>query len=118
MTQLIDTSILIKRIKDKKPIEGNISVITLIEMLRGVTENKRGELKKLIEEGFTIVEITNDVILEYCKLYHSLREKGQLMNDADLLLAASAKASDIPLITSDKGFKKLENLGVKIIIEE
>lgn len=118
MTQLIDTSILIKRIKDKKPIEGNISVITLIEMLRGIPERKRGMLKKVIEEGFTIVEITNDVILEYCKLYDRLKEKGQLMNDADLLLAASAKASGIPLVTSDKGFKRLENLGVKIIIEE
>ncbi|MEM4382551.1 MAG: type II toxin-antitoxin system VapC family toxin [Candidatus Caldarchaeum sp.] len=118
MTQLIDTNILIKRLKEKKPVEGKISVKTLIEMLRGTPETKRGKLKKTIEEGFTIVEITNDVILEYCKLYDRLKEKGQLMNDADLLLAASAKASGIPLITSDKGFKRLENLGVSIIIEE
>ncbi|GBC69833.1 tRNA(fMet)-specific endonuclease VapC [archaeon HR01] len=118
MTQLIDTSVLIKRVKEKKPVEGKISVITLIEMLRGIPGSKRGKLKKTIEEGFTVVEITNDVILEYCELYDKLKEKGQIMNDADLLLAASAKASGIPLITSDNGFKRLENLGIKIIIEE
>ncbi len=73
MTQLIDTNILIKRLKEKKPVEGKISVKTLIEMLRGTTETKRG------------------------------------------ILAASAKASGIPLITSDK---RLQNLGVNIIIEE
>lgn len=118
MTQLIDTSVLIKKLKEKKPVDGKISIITLIEMLRGIPEAKRGKLKKTIEEGFTVVEITNDIILEYCKLYDRLKEKGQLMNDADLLLAASAKASGIPLLTLDKGFKRLENLGVKVIIEE
>jgi hypothetical protein len=36
-------------------IEGNISVITLIEIRKGVSGGKVGELKKLMEEGFTIV---------------------------------------------------------------
>ena len=95
---------------------GYISVITLIEILRGVKENKRSKVKELLETVFDVLPIDNDVILEYCVLYQKLKERGQLVSDADLLIAATARSRNLTVITNDKDFLRLRNLGVKVKI--
>ena len=112
---LFDTSALIKMFKEKKFQMGSISIITLIEFLRGIPKNKRTKTKKLLEETFDIIPLDNHVILEYCNMYEELRKTGNLIPDADLLIAASAKSKNLKLITMDKHFKKLKNQEIEII---
>ena len=113
---LFDTSALIKMFKEKEFQMGAISVITLIEFLRGIPKNKRSKTKKLLEEAFDIIPLDNHVILEYCNLYEELRKTGSLIPDADLIIAASAKTKNLKLITMDKHFEKLKNQGLEIEI--
>ncbi len=114
--KLFDTSIIIKMLREKQFQVGAISIITLIEILRGTSASKRKIVKKLLEGAFEIITIDNEVILEYCKLYEKLKVKGLILPDADLLIAASAKAYNMKLITMDKDFERLRNYGLKIEI--
>ena len=118
MSRLLDTSSLIKDFREKRFTKGSISMITLIEFLRGVSEKKRRRVKSALEEAYEVIDLDNDVILEYCRLYDELRGKGEMIGDADLLIAASAKARKLTLVTLDKGFKRLEKLGVKVMVNE
>jgi len=96
---------------------GCISVITLIEILRGVHEGKRLETKNALEEAFNMIQIDNEIVLEYCRLYEELKSRGLSMGDADLLIAATAKANKLTLKTMDKSFEKLRehNINIEII---
>jgi predicted nucleic acid-binding protein len=73
---LVDTSVLVDMLRKGVPATGYISVVTLIEFLRGVDEARRLETKTLLEEAFNIAPIDNEVVLEYCRLYEGLRRKG------------------------------------------
>ena len=111
---LFDTSIIIRMIKDKRFEMGAISVLTVIEILRGVAKEKRKKVKDLLEKTFDVIDIDNKVILEYCNLYQALRGKGELIPDVDLLIAACAKAYDLVLVTMDSDFERLKKYGVKV----
>ncbi|MEM0481968.1 MAG: type II toxin-antitoxin system VapC family toxin [Nitrososphaerota archaeon] len=115
---LLDTSILIELLRRGALEEGSISVITLIEVLRGVPAHKRNEVKSSLEELYEIISLNNDVVNEYCKLYEKLKSIGVKVPDADLLIAASAKAKNLTLVTSDKHFEQLRELGLKVEIRQ
>jgi hypothetical protein len=112
--KLIDTSVLIDNLRRGVFEEGSISVITLIEVLRGVASEKRDRVKRLLEKSFDVLGIDNKVILKYCELYTSLKEKGQLISDADLLIAATAIANNLVLVTRDKDFERLRSHGLRL----
>ena len=115
--KLVDTGILIDWLRRGELREGCISVITLIEILRGVPAHKRREVKPALEKIYTIIPLDNEVIQEYCNLYEALKRRGIKISDADLLIAASAKAKNLTLVTADKGFERLRRFDVKIQIE-
>ncbi len=114
MTDLIDTSTVIADLRAGTYRAGSISVITLVEVLRGIAGNKRKEVKKLLEAGFEVVDLDNDVIEKYCTLYSDLKARGQSLPDADLLIAASAKSRGLDLVSSDEQFERLGDLGPKV----
>mgnify|MGYP001045512562 CR=1 FL=1 len=114
MTDLIDTSTVIADLRAGIYRAGFISVITLVEILRGIAEEKRKEVKKLLEAGFEVVDLDNEVIEKYCILYSDLRAKGQSLPDAHLLIAASAKSRDLDLVSSDEHFQRLGELGPRV----
>jgi len=89
--------------------------VTLIEVLRGIGDEKRAEIKELLEGSFDVVNIDNTVITTYCTLYHKLRERGETIPDVDLLVAATALSHNLPLKTGDKHFERLKPLGLRII---
>jgi predicted nucleic acid-binding protein len=91
-------------------------VITLTEILRGIQGSKRLSVKTALEDAFNVVQISNEVILEYCRLYEELKTRGLIMSDADLLIAATAKANRLTLKTADKSFEKLREFDVDIEI--
>ena len=111
---LLDTDILVELLRERRHEVGAISIITLIEVLRGLEAEKSGKVKGLIEESFHVLTIDNKVIKTYCSLYHSLKNEGVLIPDADLLIAATAISHNTPLKTRDKHFKRLKTLGLKL----
>lgn len=71
-------------------------------------------MKELLEKYFKILNLDNNVIEEYCKLYTILRKQGVLLPDSDLLIAATALAYSEKLITKDKSFEKLKDYGLNV----
>jgi len=117
--KLIDTDVLIEVIRNNRVYEireNCISIITLLEFLRGIEkESERKLLKENLEKITKIIEINNKVILTYCKLYRELKKKGKILPDADLLQASIAISNNFSLATKKlKHFKRLEKFGLKL----
>jgi len=110
---LLDTDIVIETVK-KQDISGVISVITLIEFLRGVEDKKRPEAKLLLEESFDILNLDDQIIEVYCSLYRKLKEQRNLLPDGDLIIAATAIAHNLVLETNDAHFQRIKALGLKL----
>jgi len=112
--KLIDTSVLIDNLRRGVYEEGAISIITMIEILRGIPPRKRDKAKQLLEKSFEVLSINNKVVLKYCELYTSLKQKGQLISDVDLLIAATAIVNDLILVSKDEDFERLKEQGLKL----
>jgi predicted nucleic acid-binding protein len=111
---LLDTGIVIDIMENNNYAPAIISPITLLEVLRGVEDKKRPIAKQLLEESFTILNLDNSIIEAYCKIYRKLKQEGNLLPDADLLIAATAIAHDLTLETKDTHFARLKSLGLKL----
>ena len=114
--KLLDTSILVENIRMGVFEPGYISVITLMEVLRGGKPEKRDRVKKLLEESFEVLPLSNEVILKYCELYDRLKQRGEVMPDADMLIAATAIVNDMELITMDRDFERVIEMGLRLEI--
>ncbi|MGI0079560.1 MAG: type II toxin-antitoxin system VapC family toxin, partial [Nitrososphaerales archaeon] len=89
--------------------DGSISIITLIEVLRGIEDGeKREKTSGLLEQAFKVVDVNRDVARAYFKLYFGLKRKGESSSDADELIAATALSQGETLLTSDKSFLKFD----------
>jgi len=111
---LLDTDVVIEMLRKRRYEAGAISIITLIEVLRGLKTEKRKKVKELLEESFDVLNINNQVIETYCSIYRNLKEKGVLVPDADILIAATAISNNMALKTGDKHFKELKEFGLKL----
>ncbi|MEX2751623.1 MAG: type II toxin-antitoxin system VapC family toxin [Candidatus Freyarchaeota archaeon] len=116
---LVDTSVLVEYSKTKRLelLEDSfLSTISLIEFLRYYrVEETRTRLKTLLEDIFQIVSIDNDTVFTYCKLYNTLKERGETIEDTDLLIASIAIAKDLILHTLNlKHFERLSKYGLKL----
>jgi predicted nucleic acid-binding protein len=74
---------------------------------------RREAVKKHLEKSYTIIHLNNEIILKYCELYDKLRETSEILNDADLLIAATAVASNLTLVSRDKDFERSLEHGLK-----
>ena len=111
---LLYTGIIIDIIENNNYSPAIISQITLLEVLRGIDDKKRPTVKQLLEESFTVLNLDNSIIETYCKIYRKLKQEGNLLPDADLLIAATAIAHDLTLETKDEHFARLKSLGLKL----
>ncbi len=111
---LLDTDAVIEILKKKRYEAGKISIITLIEFLRGLEVERRKKAKELLEESFDVLNIDNQVIETYCNIYRNLKEEGVPIPDADILIAATAISNNMTLKTRDKHFRVLEKFGLKL----
>ncbi|WP_052296232.1 type II toxin-antitoxin system VapC family toxin [Thermococcus barophilus] len=97
---LIDTSVLIDHFKKRTHLEG---------------EERRKAFLRELRKLFKIEEIDDLVVLTYCKLYRALKRNGELIEDADLLIAATAIAKGYTLWTRNiKHFERLEKFGLRL----
>ncbi|KXA89162.1 hypothetical protein AKJ61_03450 [candidate division MSBL1 archaeon SCGC-AAA259B11] len=111
---MFDTDVVIEMVRDEEYETGAIPIITVIEVLRGVKEEKRSKVKQLLENSFDVLGLENRVIMTYCRLHRVLKEKGETLPDADLLVASTAIAYDLVLKSGDGHFERVEEYGLAL----
>lgn len=89
-----------------------VSIITLGELLALATKwnwaAKRRAAILDLEKNFVVVDIRNrEVLARYAELGVHWERQGRRMEQNDLWIAATAKAADATLLTTDGDFRKL-----------
>ena len=124
---LLDTNICIALLRGNRDIakkiidlgEGacHLSVITLYELMFGAYYSKREKQEvpkvKQFVERFPIVPLV-DAVEEYAIIKTRLRSSGILIDEFDLMIAASALAGSYTLVTDNiKHFQRIEGLRIE-----
>jgi tRNA(fMet)-specific endonuclease VapC len=117
-----------KEIKDrliKELLEGNqfiVNPITYYEISRGllaIDSQKKFQMFKDLCGIFGIIELSNDVLDIAAQNYVILRKKGELIEDADLFIAATCIANDLVLITNNQShFSRIDGLKIESWLEK
>jgi predicted nucleic acid-binding protein len=64
--------------------ENPISIITAIEFIRGISEEKQKKVFDIFKEMFEIIEIDLSMIIPFSKIYRDLKNRGELIDDASI----------------------------------
>ncbi len=125
---LLDTSFVISLARgedlalDDPPEEAAISAVTLCGLHHGVLvatdEQRPGRLATLIfaERRFAALPIDTRVAPYYGRLLaDARRRRGKKLQTADALIAATAAAHELPLITRDRDFSNLDSVTAIIV---
>lgn len=129
MKYLIDTNIVIDHFKDKPQVVSflqkaeqsglAVSVISLGEILEGlVGQPKEVKRRKDLEDfivATTVVDVNREIAEIFAKIRANLRNKGELINNLDILIAATALEYNLTLVTEDNDFRRIEGLRLKFI---
>jgi len=123
MAYLIDTDILIYSMKGNPVVHDNfqlhmkdikaISVISYGELIFGAKKSKESTKNmaavRRLSEIFPIVEITKNIIEIFGELKAKLVKSGTVLDEMDLLIAASAINMNYTLVTNnEKHFSRLK----------
>ena len=122
---IFDTSLLVDASRRKKSaldlIESFSSkeriattVVSKYEMLRGATARDASFVAELLDK-FVIYDFLDSVVVEVVKMYKTLSEKGQMVNELDLIIAGIAAANNEALITKDRDFLKFEDKRIVVL---
>ena len=125
---LLDTSFVISLARgedltlDDRPEEAAISAVTLCGLHHGVLvatdEQRPGRLATLIfaERRFAALPIDTRIAPYYGRLLaETRRQRGKKLQTADALIAATAAAHELPLITRDRDFANLDSINAIIV---
>jgi predicted nucleic acid-binding protein len=125
---LLDTSFVISLARgedvglEDPPEEAAISAVTLCGLHHGVlvaTDDQRpGRLATLIfaERRFAALPIDTRIAPYYGRLLGGARRRrGKKLQTADTLIAATAAAHELPLITRDRDFSNLDSVNAIIV---
>ena len=98
-----------------------INIISYYEILRGLkdlgNEEKLRRFDNFIQEN-ELVFITKDTIEKAAEIYAYLKKEGNLIEDADILMASTAIVEDLVLITNNiKHFKRVKDLEIENWLE-
>lgn len=127
MRYLIETSVIIDYIRGKREVvslvdglEGELSssYVCLAELYEGifrVQEKKRAE--RAVLEFFSsmseIYSVDREIAESFGKIRVDLKNKGEVIEDLDILIAATCLAKGLTLVTSNpRHFKRIKNLDV------
>ena len=118
---LIDTSLLIDYFRKKKKEKTEFvrlsedynlyaSSITRFEILRGATESQKPFWEKVFKL-VTVIPLTDDAIDFAISEVKYLKSQNKLIGLADLFIASTALASNLPIATfNKKHFERVRNL--------
>jgi predicted nucleic acid-binding protein len=125
---LLDTSFVISLAReedftlDDPPEEAAISAVTLCGLHHGVLvatdEQRPGRLSTLVfaERRFAALPIDRRIAPHYGRLLADARRRqGKKLQTADALIAATAAAHELPLITRDRDFAHLDSINAIIV---
>ncbi len=117
MGLMVDTNVFIKFEKSNKPVDLSpwepsekvyISVVTVSELLMGVhradTEERKQRRSAFIEaviSGVAVLDFTVASARLHAEIYAELAKKGQLIGAHDLIIAATARQHDLPILTDN-----------------
>ena len=93
-----------------------INIISYYEILRGLkdlgNEEKLNRFEDFIQEN-ELVSIRKSTVEKAAEIYAYLKKEGILIEDADILMAATAIVEELVLITNNiKHFKRVKDLKV------
>ena len=94
----------------------SFSIITRYEILRGL-KAKQATAQLAVFDQFCkanrILELTDEIIVKAAEIYSGLYQRGELIGDADILIAASALVHDLVVVTgNEKHFRRIPKLTV------
>ncbi|MBI2430776.1 MAG: type II toxin-antitoxin system VapC family toxin [Candidatus Levybacteria bacterium] len=126
MKYLLDTDIVINHLRkrvmiNKAVLESGaaISIITLGELLYGAEKSDNPETSVTILEkslnilGLELVNLSKNIMVEFAKIKTVLEKNGIRLEDFDLLIAATAKANSLTLVTKNlHHFTRVPNLQI------
>jgi predicted nucleic acid-binding protein len=125
---LLDTSFVISLARgedvalEDPPEEAAISAVTLCGLHHGVLvatdEQRPGRLATLVfaERRFAALPIDTRIAPYYGRLLaDARRRRGKKLQTADALIAATAAAHELPLITRDRDFSSLDSVNAIIV---
>ncbi len=108
----------LKRMNDL-PFETSICItgLTVYELYKGVffigDPRREQEVEEFIEQA-EVFQLDADIEKKAGEIYADLRKNGELINDADILIAATALANDSVLVTNNTDhFKRVKNLKIE-----
>lgn len=124
MKYLLDTNIIVDHLRGKTPIpkvlfssDVAISVITFGELLYGAhksqnTKHALAMVYQLIKTlRLSIVPISTEAIVAFAQIKAVLERKGERLEDFDILIAATAIAYSMTLVTRNtKHFSRVDKL--------
>lgn len=91
-----------------------LSIITRYEILRGL-KAKDAVTQAIAFDQFClkniILPLTDEIVVRAAEIYADLRKQGELISDADILIAASALVHGLGIITNNEDhFKRIMDL--------
>jgi pyrimidine deaminase RibD-like protein/predicted nucleic acid-binding protein len=94
----------------------SLSIITRFEILRGMmVRNASAQLQvfNLFCQQNEIFELDDNIIIRASEVYADLHKRGQLVGDADILIAATAIENGLPVVTNNEShFNRISSLEV------
>lgn len=126
LPSLLDTDILSELFKGNNLVKARaseyisehgrltISLITKYEILKGLKAKKAQRQIEAFNKFCTmniVLPITDNVIVTASDIYASLKEKGAIISDADILVAAIAITNSLVLVSNNTDhFSRIEGL--------
>ena len=123
---LIDTNIVIymmmkrsravfEKMKTVNPGSIGVSAITIAELQYGIAKSQNRERSQqrlaAFMLPFEVLSFTEDAAIISGEIRADLTQRGQIIGAYDILIAAQAMASDIPLVTNNtREFERVEGL--------
>lgn len=100
----------------------SFSLITRYEILRGLlAKDASAQITRFEQFCMTsqIFPINDAVVQQAASIYTDLYRRGELINDADILIAATAQTHNLTLITNNRShFQRIAGLTVANWLEE
>ena len=99
-----------------------INIISYYEILRRLkdlgNEEKLRKFEEFVQEN-ELVSISKETVVKAAEIYAYLKKQGNLIEDADILMASIAIVEDLVLITNNiKHFERIESLATENWLED
>ncbi len=127
MRYLVDTDWVIEYLKGRDPVASllsewvelglAVSIITYGEIYEGIYSSQHPDRQEEnflhFLQGVTLLSLTEDTMQRFARLRGNLRATGQMIGDADLLIACTALQHHLTLLTSNtRHFRRIPGLSL------